>query len=468
MFRMRLLVLLGVCFLAASGAWADEVGYVDCSNHSDATQVFGKPRKTPDVVASLACGERFTILVYGFYFSRIQTKDGQIGYIYSSLIAVDRGATAVQQNPSLQSASEKTKIPSTRALDAKPSAAAPAQTQVASAPAAAAPVQAPAAVFPAPAPVSAAPATASDVTSSSATSTNATSTSAAPASAASSSAASSNVQEPVVAPVAPAQPVSAPPAAAPVQPAAMQTETAPAQPVAAPPTEVAAAAAAPATNAPEVAAPAAQPEPAAPVAQPEPAAPAAPQPAPAKLAPVIRQVDTRDTWERPNPSVRRPPMLELYGGFAFVRMQGASGYSSTNFNGALGSFGVNVRPWLQLVGDSSYNFVTVSGTKNVLYANHYGPRFYYRGLHRLNITPFAEALVGGSRADVTPSGGPTISQNCISYKVGGGIDYRASRRWEVRAIDFDYYRTSFGTNTQQTNYSISAGVVLRLFGGSNE
>jgi hypothetical protein len=449
MFRMRYLVFLGVCFLAASGAWADEVGYVDCSNHSDATQVFGKPRKTPDVVASLACGERFTILVYGFYFSRIQTKDGQIGYIYSSLIAVDRGATAVQQSPSLQSASEKTKIPSTRALDTKPSAAAPAQTQVASAPPTAAPVQAPGAVFPAPA--SAAPAAATDVTSSKAASSNA---------------ASSSVQEAVASPAEPAQPVSAPPAAAPAQPAAVQTEPAPAQPVAAPATEIAAAA--PASNAPEAAAPAVQPEAAAPVAQPEPAAPATPQPAPAKAAPVIRPVDTRETWEKPNPSVRRPPMLELYGGFAFARMQGASGYSGTNFNGALGSFGVNVRPWLQLVGDSSYNFVTVSGTKNVLYANHYGPRFYYRGLHRLNITPFAEAFVGGSRADVTPSGGPTFSQNCISYKVGGGIDYRASRRWEVRAIDFDYYRTSFGTNTQQTNYSISAGVVLRLFGGSNE
>jgi hypothetical protein len=247
----------------------------------------------------------------------------------------------------------------------------------------------------------------------------------------------------------------------------VQTETAPAQPVGAPATEIAAAA--PATNAPEVAAPVAQPEAAAPaaVAQPEPAAPPTPQPAPAKAAPVIRPVDTRETWEKPNPSVRRPPMLEFFGGFAYARMQGASGYSSTNFNGALGSFGVNVRPWLQLVGDSSYNFVTVSGTKNVLYANHYGPRFYYRGLHRLNITPFAEAFVGGSRSDVTTSG-YTTSQNCISFKVGGGIDYRASRRWEVRAIDFDYYRTSFGTNTQQTNYSISAGVVLRLFGGSNE
>src|SRR5271168_2020431 len=120
MLRIRLLIFLGVCFLGASGAWADEVGFVDCSNHSDPTQVFGKPRKSNEVVASLPCGERFTILVYGFYFSRIQTKDGQIGYVYSNLIAVDRGATVVQQTPTLQVAAEKTKIPSTRAADAKP------------------------------------------------------------------------------------------------------------------------------------------------------------------------------------------------------------------------------------------------------------------------------------------------------------------------------------------------------------
>jgi hypothetical protein len=139
MLRNRFLILLGVTFLAASAAWADEVGYVDCSNHSEGTQVFGKPRKTPDVVAALPCGERFTILVYGFYFSRVQTKDGQIGYIYSSLIAVDRGATAVQQTPPMQMAAEKTKIPSTRALDAKLSTATPPQPQPATAQAAPAP-----------------------------------------------------------------------------------------------------------------------------------------------------------------------------------------------------------------------------------------------------------------------------------------------------------------------------------------
>ena len=149
-------------------------------------------------------------------------------------------------------------------------------------------------------------------------------------------------------------------------------------------------------------------------------------------------------------------------------MDGGSGYSSTNFNGALGSFGYNIKPWLQLVGDSSYSFVTVNGTKNVLYGNHYGPRYVYRSLSRWHITPFAEAFVGGSRADTTISGSPTTSQNCISFKVGGGIDYRPTRRWEVRLFDFDYYRTSFGTDLHQNNYWISSGVVLRLFGGSND
>src|SRR5580692_12701213 len=143
MLRIRFLIVLALGFLACSAAWADEVGYVDCSNHSDATQVFGKPRRTPDTVASIPCGERFTILVYGFYFSRIQTKDGQIGYIYSSLISQDRGATSLQpaastpqtgpqsgaQTPSLQATSEKTKIPRATPFDAQPKAAATAQPQ---------------------------------------------------------------------------------------------------------------------------------------------------------------------------------------------------------------------------------------------------------------------------------------------------------------------------------------------------
>jgi hypothetical protein len=408
MLRYRFLILVGITFLAASAAWADEVGYVDCSNHSDDTQVFAKPRKTPDVVAALPCGERFTILVYGFYFSRIQTKDGQIGYVYSSLIAADRGATAVLQTHPLQMAAEKTKVPSTRALDAKLGSQAPPPQPATAQPA---PAQAPDVPSPAP-PSSASPA---------------------------------NVPEASATASQPGPP-------APVEPAVAQPQPAPAQPVATP---------APAAE-PESASTAAEPDPPAPTpAQPH---PAAAQPAP----PAIRPADTHDTWEKPLPSVRRSPLLELYGGFAFARL--VSGGSSTNFNGALGSVGWNFKPWLQIVGDTSYSLVTVNGTKNVLYGNHYGPRYYYRSRNRWNITPFAEAFVGGSRSDTTVggSGGYNTSANSLSFKVGGGIDFHPSRRWEIRLFDADYYRTSFGTNAHQNNYWISTGIVLRLFGGRSE
>jgi hypothetical protein len=171
----------------------------------------------------------------------------------------------------------------------------------------------------------------------------------------------------------------------------------------------------------------------------------------------------RSTWEKTIPGARRSFLIELYGGYSFARF--VSGGTSTNLNGAMGSFGWNMKPWLQIVGDSSYNFVTVSGTKNVLYGNHFGPRFFYHWPNRWGITPFAEVLVGGSRLDTTVSGtgGYSISTNCISYKVGGGVDIRTSRHFEIRAINFDYYRTTFGTNATQNNFSVSAGVVLRLF-----
>jgi hypothetical protein len=439
MLRNRFLILLGVTFLAASAGWADEVGYLDCSNHSEGTQVFGKPRKTPEVVASLPCGERFTILVYGFYFSRIQTKDGQIGYIYSSLIAVDRSATAAQQTPSMQMAAEKSKIPSTRATDLKPNPRTPSLTSAA------------------PRSVSAEPATvtASVPETASAASVSSPSPSSAPE-------ATRTVSQPD------------PPAPAKVQPAAAQPEPAPAQPSTGLSPEIAAPA--PTSNPPVTPRPVAQPDPATTVTQPDPPSPAPAQPAPAQplpppaqpAAPAIRPADTQATWERPLPSVRRSPLIELYGGYAFARL--VSGGSSTNFNGALGSFGWNIKPWLQIIGDTSYSFVTVSGTKNVLYGNHYGPRYYYHARNRWSITPFAEALVGGSRADTTVSGsgGYTRSQNSLSFKVGGGVDFRPSRRCEIRLFDIDYYRTSFGTNAHQNNYWASTGIVLRLFGGRSD
>jgi hypothetical protein len=444
MFRNRFLILLGACFLAASAAWADDVGYVDCSNHSEGIQVFAKPRKTPDVVATVPCGERFAVLVYGFVFSQIQMRDGRVGFIYSNMIAIDHNATSLQQTGSFQATSARTKVPSTPAPVAHPNPPAPAQPQ----PVAAQPAPT-TAVEPAP-----------------------------------------NVPQPVatVAPIAkptpsepaPAQtaaatldpaPVSAPPAssvpetpAAVAQPASLapaQPEPAPAQPAAVQPVSAPDPAPASTSTVAEPAASVHQPEPAA--AQPQPASPEPP-------APAIRPKTERASWEQPNRAVRKPTLFEFYGGYAFARMGGSGGGTSSNLNGAMGSVGLTLRPWLQIVGDSTYNYVTVAGTKNVLYGNHFGARYFYRSRNRWGATPFVEGLVGGSRADttVTGTGGYTTSANCMSYKIGGGLDIHPTRHWEIRVFDADYYRTAFGTNLHQNNYWITTGVILHLFGGGNQ
>ncbi len=173
--------------------------------------------------------------------------------------------------------------------------------------------------------------------------------------------------------------------------------------------------------------------------------------------------------ERSIPSTRKQPLVELFGGYAFVRLDNGGGYGS-NLNGALGAFGWNVKPWLQIVADTSYNFVTVSGTKTVLYGNHFGPRYTHRGRNKWGVTPFVEVLFGGTRADITVSGtgGYNTSDNSLSIKAGGGLDINPSRHFEIRLFDFDYYRTSFGLNSHQNNYWASTGIVVRLFGGRSE
>jgi hypothetical protein len=429
MFRNRFLILLGASFLAASAAWAEDVGFIDCSSHSEGAQVFGKPRRTPDVQASLPCGERFTILVYGFVFSRIQTSDGKIGFVYSNLISVDRSGASVQQtsSPRMVSASEKVTVKAAPAPTPQPKPQEHPPVQSVSAQLATPPQPAPAQMPEPASPTMASPTSASSV--------------------------------PQTA-VAVAQPTPAAPA-----PAAQLDPPAPPQPVSTLP------APAPAPEATSPVAPSNLPETTPAAAQPDPPAGAQPQPAAAEpAAPAIRPKETTSTWEKRNPGgIRHTPLIEVFGGYAFARQDNGAG-SGTNLNGGMGSVAWNFKPWLQVVADSSYSVVTISGTKNVLYGNHFGPRYFHRGRNRWGATPFVEALVGGSRADttVTGVGGYTTSVNCLSYKVGGGLDLHPSRHWEIRVFDVDYYRTAFGTNMHQNNYWASAGIVLRFFGGSSD
>ncbi|HKV62573.1 MAG TPA: hypothetical protein VJO16_11705 [Candidatus Acidoferrum sp.] len=484
MLRNRFVLVLAVCLLAVSAAMADDIGYVDCAGHAEGTQVFSKPRKTPDVVANLACGERFTILVYGFYFSRVQTRDGQIGYVYSNLIALDRSVSSIQQvapqpkpqtaqpvieqRPTLEMATEKTKIPRAPSLDADSAGTAATQSQadVKVQPSAEAPVPEKAAPGQAPSQLDSTPP---------ATQTSAPSAPAAAPAVASSPAVAEAASVPPAntstTSTAPTAPATASPSAAPNSPAASESSAAP---PATAPTQPATPEAAPATASSSTE-PAKQADASVAVAEARPApsvsvepAPATAQPAPAPAAAEpppapIKRADRIETWEKPRPGARLAPRIELYGGFAFARVGGAS--NGTNLNGALGSFGWNPKAWLQVVADTSYSVQTVAGAKNVLYGNHFGPRFFRRTHYRWGLTPFVEGLVGGSSERTTVGGVTSSTGSSLSYKAGGGLDIHPSRRFDIRLFDVDYYRTTFG-GTTQNNYWVSSGIVLRLFGGA--
>ena len=443
MLRNRLLITLASCLIAVSAACADDVGYVDCSKHAEETQVFAKPRRTQETVASLACGERFTVLMYGFIFSRVETKDGQVGYIFSNLISVDAsGATAQRRAPAPPAAAASS---AQAAAAVQPAAPAPKASDVTPVPTAnAASQNAQTNWTSEPTPATAAAPKAQDQAS------------AQPTDASLRVAEGASKEHPGVQPAAAqAEAVSAPAQAAAAGSAPLSADAV--QPSAASSTEMQ-----PATPA----ASSAQPTAPAPATQPSTPEPAAAEPHP--IRPAVQPANSGESWEKPIPTgARRTPLVDFFGGYAFARLNSAG--TATNMSGGMGSVAWNARPWLQIVADTSYSVVTISGTKNVLYGNHYGPRIFPHGRNRFGMTPFVEALFGGSRADTTVSGtgGYTTSDSTFSIKAGGGLDMRVSRMFEVRVVDADYYRTSFGGVTQN-NYWISTGIVLRLFGGASQ
>ncbi|MGC1186325.1 MAG: SH3 domain-containing protein [Candidatus Acidiferrales bacterium] len=127
MLRNLYLVLIAACLLAAAPAYADDMGYIDCQSHSTDTVILAEAAKTSDVVASLHCGEQFTILLSGDYFTRIQTQGGRVGYVYSYLISrIDSVPTAAQPSEQTTAAPQPAVAPSSTSTPAQAAIPAPA------------------------------------------------------------------------------------------------------------------------------------------------------------------------------------------------------------------------------------------------------------------------------------------------------------------------------------------------------
>jgi hypothetical protein len=111
--------------------------------------------------------------------------------------------------------------------------------------------------------------------------------------------------------------------------------------------------------------------------------------------------------------------------------------------------------------------IGTSGVPLSLVTVTFGPRYRWHADHRLSI--YGESLIGeanGFRSLFPASTGQQQEANGLASQVGGGIDYRLSGRFALRALDAAWFRTQLPNSTDnvQNTLRLGAGIVLRFAG----
>ena len=141
------------------------------------------------------------------------------------------------------------------------------------------------------------------------------------------------------------------------------------------------------------------------------------------------------------------------GGCGCFSLNGGSGWVAYNFTSAFAA--------VREIGVQHASNVNNTGTDLTLTSYLFGPRLAYRKYPRL--TPFAQALFGGTHGKGSIAAGSSSSVNAFALQAGGGVDFSLRPRWALRLIQADYFYTRFdnASNNHQNNLLLSAGVVVR-------
>lgn len=143
----------------------------------------------------------------------------------------------------------------------------------------------------------------------------------------------------------------------------------------------------------------------------------------------------------------RAQSADVSVGYSYFRLGGSRGI---NQNGISGSIAYNPNRWLGIVGDFGGYHASPGGVSLNTYTYLFGPRLSLR--NPSNFTPFAQALLGGSRITVGSGGG---SSNQFAYSVGGGVDLGLLPHLALRPqLDYVGLDTS-GQRTNCTRVSVS-------------
>ena len=166
--------------------------------------------------------------------------------------------------------------------------------------------------------------------------------------------------------------------------------------------------------------------------------------------------------------------FDVFAGYSYVRANpSGTTLPSFNMNGGEASLAYNANRWLSGVFDfagyrtSQLTSLEPRDFKGNMYTYLFGPRISYRHMGR--ITPFGQTLFGVAHAlNGTYLNG---KQTDFAMTVGGGLDFRLSRRISIRAIQADYLLTHFNefetfqvrtSNSTQNNVRLSTGLVFHF------
>lgn len=167
----------------------------------------------------------------------------------------------------------------------------------------------------------------------------------------------------------------------------------------------------------------------------------------------------------------RPQVVELFGGYSYLRGNTSFTGEQINLHGASFSGAFYVNRWFGIVGDFGvYHTGNIADQFSLTLQTYQGgPRVSFRNDTRF--TPYAEFLLGGGHAGgtlYTSSLGaglaPIGTNNSFLYTVGGGLDYRLSHKVSVRIPQVEYLHSEFlngsVTDHVQNNLRLSTGVVF--------
>lgn len=201
------------------------------------------------------------------------------------------------------------------------------------------------------------------------------------------------------------------------------------------------------------------------------------------------------------------PSVELFGGYSYLHVdtQGIDANALTNecnvisggncplsfqvhpgFNGFSVAGQFNVNSWFGVKADLNGSYgniftarlnstlppINISTPNQHLYDFLFGPVFSHRA-H--SYTAFAHGLIGAERigfGNIQLSGGIPVpvpgpsSETDFAFALGGGIDFRVTKHFSVRAgqFDYEYVKSADNGHSHQNDFRYSAGVVVG-FGG---